>query len=132
MCRGKLSVYNNLCISRLQKTTAPDSVPVLSRSLRGIPWEYLSRNMRDEHWLQVKHDGASVVVQIIDICSSCHENEISLLQPQLYSLSSGSSAQTGANDIRASYRQVRLLMLLTGGSPAAWHAVHTQRSCGSL
>lgn len=92
--------------------------------LNGNHREFLcSGHLSEEDWLQVKYGGASVVVQIIDICNSCHENKINLLQPQLYSLSSGINTQTGAEDIPVSYRQVRHLMLPTSESIAVYAAV---------
>ena len=54
-------------------------------------------------WLQVRYGGSSVVIQVIDVCSSCSENAIGLLQPQLYGL----NTQTGVHSIPVLYRQVR-------------------------
>ena len=66
--------------------------------------------------LQVRGGGDSgtVYVQIIDVCTSCAEHEIGLLQPQLWTLSKGPGTQTGADDVPISYRQVpRALMVTT-------------------
>ena len=46
-------------------------------------------------------------VQVIDVCTSCAEHEVGLLQPQLWTLSKGPGTQTGADDLPVSYRQVR-------------------------
>ena len=47
-----------------------------------------------------------MVVRVIDVCASCAEHEVGILQPQLWTLSKGQGTWTGANNVAISYRQV--------------------------
>lgn len=88
--------------------------------------------------LQVRGgDSDAVYVQVIDVCASCAEHEVGILQPQLWTLSKGQGTRTGANNVAISYRQVPRALgppfqLLTTNYVVHWRpkgAMHKNLEC---